>query len=124
MSRLAVRRARCAAFVVSGVTATAGGLFVTCIIYSGEASLANGDTCTLVSIAAVVLGGVSPYGGRGSAIGAIYEALAFRAIANLLFVFDVDPLWQPLFQGIVLALAVTLGAAQLFQVRNRLNLFK
>jgi hypothetical protein len=57
-----------------------------------------------VSIAAVVLGGVSLFGGRGSAIGAIFGAFAFRTIGDLLFVFDFDPLWQPLFQGVVLLL--------------------
>ena len=100
-----------------------GGLFLTFFTYSGEASLANGNTYTLFSIAAVVLGGVSLFGGKGSAIGAIFGALAFRTIGDLLFVFNLDPLWQPLFQGVVLLLAVCLGAARLFQVRNRLDLF-
>jgi len=71
----------------------------------------------------VVLGGVSLFGGTGSAIGAIFGALAFRTIGDLLFVFDLEPLWQPLFQGVVLLLAVCIGAARLFQVRNRLDLF-
>jgi len=71
----------------------------------------------------VVLGGVSLFGGRGSAVGAIFGALAFRAIGALLFVFNLDPLWQPLFQGVVLLLAVSVGSARLFQVRNRLELF-
>jgi ribose transport system permease protein len=123
MSGLPTRISRFAAFVLSGLLAGLGGMFLTFITYSGEASLANGDNYTLFSIASVVLGGVSLYGGRGSAIGAIFGALAFRAIGDLLFVFDLDPLWQPLFQGIVLALAVMLGAARLFQVRNRLELF-
>ena len=57
------------------------------------------------------------------AIGAIFGALAFRTIGDLLFVFDIEPLWQPLFQGTVLLLAVCLGAARLFQIRNRLDLF-
>jgi ribose transport system permease protein len=70
-----------------------------------------------------VLGGVSLFGGRGSAVGAIFGALAFRSIGDLLFVFDLDPLWQPLFQGVVLLLAVCLGAARLFRIRNRLELF-
>ncbi|MCG6857610.1 MAG: ABC transporter permease [Salaquimonas sp.] len=123
MSGLPVRLGRFSAFVLSGFLASLGGIFLTFITYSGEASLANGDNYTLFSIASVVLGGVSLYGGRGSAVGAIFGALAFRAIGDLLFVFDLDPLWQPLFQGIVLGLAVTLGAARLFQVRNRLELF-
>ena len=71
----------------------------------------------------MVLGGVSLFGGSGSAIGAIFGALTFRAIGDLLFVFDLDPLWQPLFQGVVLLAAVCVGAARLFSVRNRLELF-
>jgi len=123
MSGMPIRRARFLAYVLGGVLAAIGGLFLTFFTYSGEASVANGNTYTLYSIAAVVLGGVSLFGGRGSAIGAIFGALAFRAIGDLLFVFDVDPLWQPLFQGVVLLLAVSIGSARLFQVRNRLELF-
>ena len=69
------------------------------------------------------LGGVSLYGGSGSAIGAIFGALMFRTIGDLLFVFDLEPLWQPLFQGVVLLGAVSLGAARVFRVKNRLELF-
>jgi ribose transport system permease protein len=123
MSGVAIRRAKMAAYSLSGLLSAMGGLYVTFITYSGEASFANGGTYTLYSIAAVVLGGVSLFGGVGSAIGAIFGALAFRTIGDLLFVFDLEPLWQPLFQGVVLLLAVCVGAARLFQVRNRLDLF-
>jgi ribose transport system permease protein len=70
-----------------------------------------------------VLGGVSLFGGRGSAIGAVFGALAFLTIKDLMFVLNVDPLYQPLLQGLVLLLAVSIGSARLFQVRNRLELF-
>jgi ribose transport system permease protein len=123
MSGVAIRRAKFVAYTLSGLLSALGGLYVTFITYSGEASFANGSTYTLYSIAAVVLGGVSLFGGTGSAIGAIFGALAFRTIGDLLFVFDLEPLWQPLFQGVVLLLAVCIGAARLFQVRNRLDLF-
>lgn len=123
MSGMPIKRAKFTAYVLSGVFAALAGLFLTFFTYSGEASAANGNTYTLYSIAAVVLGGVSLFGGRGSAIGAIFGALAFRAIGDLLFVFELDPLWQPLFQGVVLLLAVSIGSARLFQVRNRLELF-
>lgn len=123
MSGMPIQRAKFLAYVLSGVFAAFAGLYLTFFTYSGEASLANGNTYTLYSIAAVVLGGVSLFGGRGSAVGAIFGALAFRAIGDLLFVFEIDPLWQPLFQGIVLLLAVSVGSARLFQVRNRLDLF-
>jgi len=123
MSGVPIRRAKFAAYSLSGLLAAMGGLYVTFITYSGEASVANGGTYTLYSIAAVVLGGVSLFGGVGSAVGAIFGALAFRTIGDLLFVFDLDPLWQPLFQGVVLLLVVCVGAARLFQIRNRLDLF-
>jgi ribose transport system permease protein len=123
MSGISVRRAKFAAYALGGLLAATGGLFLTFITYSGEASAAGGNSYTLFSIASVVLGGVSLFGGTGSAIGAIFGALIFRTIGDLLFVFNLDPLYQPLFQGVVLFLAVCLGSVRLFQVRNRLDLF-
>jgi ribose transport system permease protein len=123
MSGVPIRRAKFAAYTLSGLLASVAGLFLTCVTYSGEASAANGSTYTLYSIAAVVLGGVSLFGGSGSAIGAIFGALMFRTIGDLLFVFNVEPLWQPLFQGVVLVAAVCLGSLRLLRIRNRLDLY-
>jgi ribose transport system permease protein len=123
MSGVPIRRAKLVAYTLSGLLAAIGGLFLTFFTYTGEAAYASGNAYTLFSIAAVVLGGVSLFGGQGSAIGAIFGALAFRTIGDLLFVFDFDPLWQPLFQGVVLLIAVSLGAFGLFRVRNRLDWF-
>ena len=123
MSGVPVQRAKFLAYTMSGLLASVAGLFVTFITYSGEASAANGSTYTLFSIAAVVLGGVSLFGGSGSAVGAIFGALMFRTIGDLLFVFNLEPLWQPLFQGVVLAVAVCLGSARLLRVKNRLDVY-
>jgi ribose transport system permease protein len=123
MSGVPIRRAKFVAYTLSGLLASMAGLFLTFITYTGEASGANGGAYTLYSIAAVVLGGVSLFGGSGSAIGAIFGALMFRTIGDLLFVFNVEPLWQPLFQGIVLLAAVCLGSLRLLRVRNRLDLY-
>jgi ribose transport system permease protein len=123
MSGVPIRRAKFIAYTLGGLLASIGGLFLTFFTYTGEAALASGNAYTLFSIAAVVLGGVSLFGGKGSAIGAIFGAFAFRTIGDLLFVFDLDPLWQPLFQGVVLLVAVSIGAFALFRVRNRLEWF-
>jgi len=123
MSGVPVQRAKFVAYTLSGFLASVAGLFLTFITYSGEASAANGGTYTLYSIASVVLGGVSLFGGSGSAVGAIFGALMFRTIGDLLFVFNVEPLWQPLFQGLVLFAAVCLGTARLLRIRNRLDLY-
>ncbi|TIW87361.1 MAG: ABC transporter permease, partial [Mesorhizobium sp.] len=96
MSGVPIRRGKFVAYTLAGLLAAIGGLFLTFFTYTGEAAYASGNAYTLFSIAAVVLGGVSLFGGKGSAIGAIFGALAFRTIGDLLFVFDFDPLWQPL----------------------------
>jgi ribose transport system permease protein len=123
MSGVPIKRGKFLAYTLAGLLAAIGGLFLTFFTYTGEAAYASGNAYTLFSIAAVVLGGVSLFGGRGSAIGAIFGAFAFRTIGDLLFVFDFDPLWQPLFQGVVLLVAVSLGAFALLRVKNRLEWF-
>ncbi|HEV2900454.1 MAG TPA: ABC transporter permease [Pseudaminobacter sp.] len=123
MSGVPIRRAKFIAYTLGGLLASIGGLFLTFFTYTGEAAFASGNAYTLFSIAAVVLGGVSLFGGKGSAVGAIFGAFAFRTIGDLLFVFDFDPLWQPLFQGVVLLVAVSIGAFALFRVKNRLEWF-
>jgi ribose/xylose/arabinose/galactoside ABC-type transport system permease subunit len=123
MSGLPVRRGKMLAYALAGLLSGFGGLYLTFFSYTGEAAYASGNAYTLYSIAAVVLGGVSLMGGRGSAIGAVFGALAFRTIGDLLFVFNLDPLWQPLFQGFVLLFAVSLSAIGLLRVRNRLEWF-
>ncbi len=123
MSGVPVRRAKFTAYCLAGLLGSMAGLFLTFVTYSGEASGVNGGVYTLSSIAAVVLGGVSLFGGSGSAVGAIFGAFAFTTVGLLLFVFDVEALWQPLFEGTVLLLAVTIGSVRLVRIRNRLDLF-
>jgi len=123
MSGVAIDRAKLLAYVLSGLLAAIAGLLLTFITFSGEASAPAGGTYTLNSIASVVIGGTSLFGGSGGVIGSIFGAFVLRTIEDLLFVFDLPPLWQPLFQGIVLLAAVSLGAGRVFRVRNRLELF-
>lgn len=123
LSGLPIRRARLLAYSLAGLCSALGGLMLAFFTYSGEASASNASTYTLDSIAAVVIGGVSLFGGAGSAVGAVFGALIFRTINDLLFVFDLDPLWQPLFLGLVLLVAVSLGSLRLLRIKNRLELF-
>ncbi len=124
MSGVAIGRTKIITYTLTSLLAAIGGLLLTFVTYSGEASSSIGGVYTLNSIAAVVIGGTSLAGGAGSAIGSIFGAFVLRTIGDLLFVFDLDPLWQPLFQGIILLTAVSLGALQLLKVSNRLDLFK
>jgi ribose transport system permease protein len=123
MSGVNIDRSKLAAYVMSGLLAAIAALLLTFVTDSGEASAPGGSVYTLNSIAAVVIGGTSLLGGVGGAIGSIFGAFVLRTIGDLLFVFDLPPLWQPLIQGAILLAALTLGAARIFRIRNRLELF-
>ena len=63
-------------------------------------------------------------GGVGGAIGSLVGALILRGISFYFRIVSIDPLLQPLVEGLVLLVAVSLGAFKTLQVKNRLNLFR
>ncbi|MBV9276347.1 MAG: ATP-binding cassette domain-containing protein, partial [Verrucomicrobia bacterium] len=69
MSGLAIGRARFAAYSLAGLLAATGGLLLSLVSLSGEASSSQGGFYTLNSIAAVAIGGTSLFGGSGGIIG-------------------------------------------------------
>ena len=93
-------------------------------ISSGNADLPQAGGYTLNSIASVVIGGTSLLGGAGSAIGSIFGSMILRVISFYFRIFDIAPLLQPLFEGVVLLAAVSLGALRVFRIKNRLELFR
>jgi ribose transport system permease protein len=124
LSGVRVGRATFLTYVLAGLFASLAGLLLTCVTYTGEANSLLGGSYTLSSIAAVVIGGTSLYGGSGGAIGSLLGAFVLRTIGDLLLVFDMDPLWQPLFLGAVLLLSVGLGSLRWLSVKNRLELYR
>jgi ribose transport system permease protein len=124
MSGLAIHRARLAAFTLGGFFAGCGGLFLAIQTSSGNADIPQAGEYTLNSIASVVIGGTSLLGGTGGAIGSLFGALILRVISFCFRIFDIPPLLQPLFEGIVLLIAVSLGALRVLRVKNTLELFR
>ena len=106
---ISVARTRFAAYMLSGVAAAAAGLFLAASATAGDAT--TGNAYTLTSIVAVVLGGVSLFGGRGSGIGAIAGAFLTTMIVNILFFARIDPLYQSFYEGLFLIIAVVLTMA-------------
>jgi ribose transport system permease protein len=121
MTGIAVRRSRLAAYTLGGLLASTAGLLLSAMTLSGDASATSGGTYTLSSIAAVVIGGTSLMGGVGGAVGSIFGAFVLRAVSDLLFVFDIQPLVQPFIQGLILLGAVSLGAIRVLRAPNRLQ---
>ena len=120
LSGVRVGRSRLAAYTLAGLLAACGGLFLALQTLSGDAQV--GADYTLKSIAAVVIGGTSLLGGSGGVMGSIFGAYALRAISGLLLFAGVSPLAQPLFEGVVLMVAIGLGAIRILANRNRLEL--
>ncbi len=131
MSGVKVDRAKLAAYVMGGLFAGLAGLYFAIQTGSGNADPIQAATYTLNSIAAVVIGGTSMLGGSGGAIGTIFGVAVLRSITFCFRVIDAEspvgflsnPLLQPMFEGLILLLAVSLGAARVFRMKNRLNMF-
>jgi ribose transport system permease protein len=124
MSGVPINRAKILAYSLGGLLSAIAGLLLTALTYSGEARAPLSADYTLNSIAAVVIGGTSLFGGSGGAIGSIFGAFIMRTVGDLLFVLDMNPVLQPLFVGIVLLFAVSLGSLRLLRIKNKLDLYR
>lgn len=124
MSGLPLTRAKLAAFTMAGLFAGFAGLFLALQTSSGNADIPQAGAYTLNSIAAVVIGGTSLLGGTGGAVGSIFGAFVLRTISFNFRIFDVDPLMQSLFEGLVLLVAVSLSGLGLLRLTNRLEVFR
>ncbi|GHO95042.1 sugar ABC transporter permease [Reticulibacter mediterranei] len=102
-----VELAKVGAYMLGGVFAGAAGLYLAASSTSGDAT--TGTQFTLTSIAAVVLGGISLFGGRGSAVGSLIGACILTLLLNVLFFAGVNPQLQEFFQGLFLILAVVVS---------------
>src|SRR6184192_3320251 len=93
-----------------GVYATAGLIYgITAVLLVARTQVgdpAAGQTDNLDSITAVVLGGTSLFGGRGSVIGTLIGALIVSVIRNGLTLLGVDSIYQVLITGILVIVAV------------------
>ena len=110
------RRTKVLTYMLAGTCSAAAGLFLAANATAGDATTGNGYTLT--SIVAVVLGGVSLFGGRGSAVGAIMGAFVTTMIVNILFFAHIDPLYQSFYEGLFLVAAV-LGASGIGRLLRR-----
>ena len=63
---------------------------------------------TLASVTAVVLGGTSISGGRGSFIGALFGAVLVEQLLNVTTFLQLSQAWQYWFEGVLVMVAVGL----------------
>lgn len=99
-----VNRVRLAAYLLSGLLASFAG--IVSVSYVSNAEATAGSSLMLQSIAAVVIGGASLFGGTGSAIGALLGSLMITIIQNGANLIGVNSFWQGTVTGIVILIAV------------------
>ncbi|HTB83815.1 MAG TPA: hypothetical protein VK742_09195 [Candidatus Sulfotelmatobacter sp.] len=103
-SGINVNRVKLWVYALAGALAAVAGLIVTARLDAADPKAGLGYE--LDSIAAVVIGGTSLSGGRGSILGTVLGCLIIGVLNNGLFLLDVSPFWQQVVKGFVILVAV------------------
>jgi ribose/xylose/arabinose/galactoside ABC-type transport system permease subunit len=97
-------------YVLSSATAGIAGFLSTLRFTAGSAVI--GDPLLLSSIAAVIIGGVSLFGGAGSVMGTVIGALIIAVLTTGLVMLNVEAFWQFIVVGIVVIVAVLIDQSR------------
>lgn len=97
-------------YMLSAGTAGLAGILHTARFNAG--SPIAGDPLLLSSIAAVIIGGVSMFGGHGTVAGTVIGSLIIAVLTTGLVMLNVQPFWQFIVVGIVVILAVLIDQAR------------
>ncbi|WP_199178580.1 ABC transporter permease [Acidimangrovimonas sediminis] len=110
LSGVPVKRVQISVYVLSGICAAIAGIVLSSQLTS--AGPTAGTTYELTAIAAVVVGGASLMGGRGTVNGTLLGAFVIGFLADGLVIIGISSYWQTVFTGAVIVLAVMLNSIQ------------
>jgi len=97
-------------YIFSSVTAGIAGFLSTLRFTAGSAVI--GDPLLLSSIAAVIIGGVSLFGGAGSVVGTVIGSLIIAVLTTGLVMLNVQSFWQFIVVGAVVIIAVLIDQSR------------
>jgi simple sugar transport system permease protein len=112
-----VKRVLTAVLMLTGLFAGIAGILTAARLATGSSN--SGTLFELEVITAVVLGGTSLLGGRGSVMGTLIGALTLGIIANGLVLLKVDVFWVPITQGVILIIAMLLNQSAVDRFQKR-----
>jgi ribose transport system permease protein len=104
LSGIRIEKVKTIVYAIGATLAALGGLIVTARLDSAQPNA--GTSYELDAIAAVVIGGSSLNGGRGTIWGTVIGAVIIGVLNNGLVLLDVSPFWQQVVKGAVILLAV------------------
>jgi ribose transport system permease protein len=110
LSGIDVKKVKLTVYAIAGGLAAAGGLLVTSRLDAAQPNAGTGYE--LDSIAAVVIGGTSLTGGKGSVGGTVLGAIIIGVLNNGLVLLNVSPFWQQVVKGAVILAAVIIDKAK------------
>lgn len=110
LSGIPVKRVKIGVYVLSGTFAAIAGLILTSELTS--ATPQAGNSYELTAIAAVVIGGASLMGGKGTIRGTLLGAFVIGFLSDGLVIIGMSEYWQMVFKGAVIILAVMLNAIE------------
>lgn len=94
-------------YALMGLVTAIGGLIMIARIDSTQATIGTGIEIHI--IAAVIIGGTSLFGGRGTIYGTVLGAILLSMMTNALVIAGVDHFWQLVIMGIIVLLAVAIN---------------
>lgn len=106
LSGIPVKRTQFQAYVISGLCAGIAAVLVSARTATAQPSAGTGSE--LDAIAAVVVGGVSLFGGRGSIVGTLYGVLILTTITNIFVLQNLSYDAQLVIKGAIILAAVML----------------
>lgn len=109
LSGININKVKRIVYTIAGALAAVGGILVTSRLDSAQPNA--GVSYELDAIAAVVIGGTSLSGGRGSILGTVLGAIIIGVLNNGLVLLNVSPFWQQVVKGFVILLAVIIDKA-------------
>lgn len=110
LSGVKVKRVKLLVYMISGFCSAVVGLIIASQLVAAHP--ATGQFFELNAIAAVVLGGTSLSGGRGSIGGTIIGAFVIGVLGDGLVMVGVSSFWQQVIKGLVIILAVIIDQMQ------------
>lgn len=109
LSGIHINKVKMGVYAIAGALAAIGGIIVTSRLNSAQPNA--GVTYELDAIAAVVIGGTSLSGGRGSVLGTVLGAIIIGVLNIGLVLLNVSPFWQQVVKGAVILIAVIIDKA-------------
>ncbi|MDB5526073.1 MAG: transporter permease [Rhizobium sp.] len=94
-------------YILSSMAAAVAGIILAARLGSGSSNAGQGFELDV--IAAVVLGGTSLFGGRGTIVGTVLGALTVAVIGNGLILAHMSPFFTPIVTGTIILVAIWLN---------------